>query len=81
MKLYYHPISPLVRKVLIRAHENGLADHVARMTADTLDAALSHIDTRLPDEGWRRGHSTLAEWLATVERRPSLLETAPVSAT
>ena len=197
MKLYYHPISPFVRKVMICAHENGLFDAIELVLTDTLDeglrrvnplckipvlqlddgtalydsrvicehldgvgrgamipahgpdrlrtrllealgdgvadatlrrvmeirrpegerhadvverqsrairaglteaerlvdstqfalgeasvaAALIYLDTRLPDEGWRGAHPRLAAWLATVDRRPSLVGTAPVSAT
>jgi len=196
MKLYYHPISPYVRKVMICAHENGLLDRIQTVMTDTLDeglrrvnplgkipalelddgtalydsrviceylddlgtgalipaagpgrlrarllealgdgmadatlrrvmeirraegerhadvverqsraiaaglaqaerlvdltqftlgeasvaAALVYLDMRLPDEDWRRLHPRLADWLAMVDRRPSLVRTAPVSA-
>lgn len=196
MKLYYHPISPYVRKVMICAHENGLMDKIQTVMTDTLDeglrrvnplckipalelddgtalydsrviceyldglgtgalipssgperlearllealgdgiadaalrrvmetrrsegdrhadvidrqsraihaglieaerlvgqtrfglghaavaAALIYIDVRLPEARWRAVHPQLADWLATVERRPSLAGTAPVSA-
>jgi glutathione S-transferase len=44
MKLYYHPISPFVRKVLIVAEENGLAGQIECVMADTLDEALRVIN-------------------------------------
>jgi glutathione S-transferase len=44
MKLYYHPISPFVRKVLIVAEENGLLGQVECVMTDTLDEALRAIN-------------------------------------
>jgi glutathione S-transferase len=44
MKLYYHPISPFVRKVLIAAEENGLADQVETVMTDTLDERLRAVN-------------------------------------
>ena len=44
MKLYYHPISPFVRKVLIVADENDLLDQVDCVMTDTLDEALRAIN-------------------------------------
>jgi glutathione S-transferase len=44
MKLYYHPISPVVRKVLISAEENGLGDRIECVLADSLDEALRAIN-------------------------------------
>jgi glutathione S-transferase len=44
MKLYYHPISPFVRKVLIVAEENGLAGRIECVMTDTLDEALRAIN-------------------------------------
>ena len=44
MKLYYHPISPFVRKVLVVAEENGLGDRIECVMADTLDEALRVIN-------------------------------------
>ncbi len=44
MKLYYHPISPFVRKVLVVAHENGLADAIECVMTDTLDEGLRAIN-------------------------------------
>ncbi|MDB5460492.1 MAG: hypothetical protein JWO72_2233 [Caulobacteraceae bacterium] len=44
MKLYYHPISPFVRKVLVVAHENGLAGRIETVLTDTLDERLRAIN-------------------------------------
>ena len=44
MKLYYHPISPFVRKVLVVAHENGLEDEIDCVMTDTLDEGLRAIN-------------------------------------
>ena len=44
MKLYYHPISPFVRKVLIVAEENGLLGQVECVLTDTLDETLRVIN-------------------------------------
>ncbi len=43
MQLYYHPVSPYVRKVLIVAEENGLGERVDRVMTDTLDEALRTV--------------------------------------
>jgi glutathione S-transferase len=44
MKLYYHPLSPFVRKVLITAAENGLGERIGIVDADTQDEALRAIN-------------------------------------
>ena len=44
MQLYYHPISPFVRKVLVTAMENGLTDRIETVMADTQDEALRRIN-------------------------------------
>jgi glutathione S-transferase len=44
MKLYYHPISPFVRKVLVAAQENGLAGRIETVMTDTLDEGLRAIN-------------------------------------
>jgi glutathione S-transferase len=44
MKLYYHPISPFVRKVLIVAEENGLGEQVETVMTDTLDEGLRGVN-------------------------------------
>ncbi len=44
MKLLYAPTSPFVRKVMICAHQKGMADKIELVTADSSDAAGPHID-------------------------------------
>ena len=39
--------------------------------------ALSYLDLRLDDRGWRDGHSILADWHATFAERPAMQETVP----
>ena len=43
MQLYYHPVSPFVRKVLIVAAENGLGGRIERVMTDTLDEGLRAV--------------------------------------
>lgn len=43
MQLYYHPVSPFVRKVLIVAEENGLGGRIERVMTDTLDEGLRAV--------------------------------------
>lgn len=62
MKLHWGPISPFVRKVMIAAHETGLADRITLVrslvamnaaNADVmLDNPLSKIPTLVTDEGF-----------------------------
>ncbi len=33
MKLFYSPASPFVRKVLVAAHERGIADRIVKLIA------------------------------------------------
>ncbi len=42
-----------------------------------LAACLGYLDFRLPDIGWRAAHPRLADWLDGVNRRPSMIATAP----
>jgi glutathione S-transferase len=44
MKLYYHPMSPFARKVLIVAEENGLAARIDNVLTDTQDEALRAVN-------------------------------------
>jgi glutathione S-transferase len=44
MKLYYHPMSPFVRKVMITAHENGILDRIRIVPGDTSDEALRAVN-------------------------------------
>jgi hypothetical protein len=54
MKLFYHPMSPFVRKVLIVAEENGLAARIESVPTDTLDEALRAVNPL-----WRRACRSL----------------------
>lgn len=44
MKLFYHPISPFARKVLICAHENGVLDRIQVVSATSQDEALRQVN-------------------------------------
>lgn len=44
MKLFYHPISPFVRKVLVTALENGLGERIETVMTDTQDEALRRVN-------------------------------------
>jgi glutathione S-transferase len=44
MKLYYHPVSPFVRKVMICAFENGIFERIVLVPADTLDEGLRRVN-------------------------------------
>lgn len=43
----------------------------------TVGCALSFVDFRLPDEGWRTGRARLAAWFDLFAERASMRETAP----
>lgn len=77
MKLHWSPRSPFVRKVMIAAHELGLADRISTIrtvvqmskpNADLLsDNPLSKIPTLLLDDGTRLFDSlTICEYLDTI---------------
>lgn len=42
-----------------------------------LASGLAYLDFRLPDIGWRGAHPHLGDWLDGVNRRPSMVATAP----
>jgi glutathione S-transferase len=44
MKLYYHPLSPFARKVLVTAIENGLGETIETVMTDTQDEALRRVN-------------------------------------
>jgi glutathione S-transferase len=65
-------------------HALDAADVQARGWSDTLDighiaiaCALGWLDFRFPDARWRDKRPALAGWLARIEQRPSLVQTAP----
>ncbi|WP_108816969.1 glutathione S-transferase family protein [Loktanella sp. Alg231-35] len=43
----------------------------------TIAIALSYLDFRLPDLGWRKERPRLKAWEADIARRPSLMATTP----
>jgi len=43
-----------------------------------IGCALSYIDFRFPDDGWREAHPKLAAWHATIAARPSFRLTKAV---
>ncbi len=49
----------------------SFADTIALDTI-ALACALSYLDFRFPDEGWRTDRSSLTEWHAEFETRPSM---------
>jgi glutathione S-transferase len=50
MKLYYNPISPFARKVMICAHENGLLERIQLVGIDSTDEVLRRVNplSKLP---------------------------------
>ncbi len=62
------------------ALELGWGDHLSGpldMGQVALGCALSYLDFRLADRGWRTGHPTLAAWERDFATRPSMLATVP----
>jgi glutathione S-transferase len=53
----------------------GVLDHTARLDIITLGCALSYLDFRFPDDGWRKGRPQLTAWHAAFEQRPSMQAT------
>jgi glutathione S-transferase len=43
-----------------------------------IGCALSYLDFRFADDGWRGGHSRIAAWHATFAARPSVRATEPI---
>jgi glutathione S-transferase len=55
-----------------------LADELgteAELDTITLACALSYLDFRFADDGWRSGRPRLSKWHAQFEQRPSMLAT------
>ena len=46
----------------------------------TIGAALSYLDFRWPEAGWRKDHPALAAWHAAFSTRPAVIATAHVDA-
>jgi glutathione S-transferase len=47
-----------------------------RLDTITLACALSYLDFRFPDDGWRKWRPRLVEWHARFEQRPSMQSTS-----
>lgn len=84
MRLHWGPVSPFVRKVMISAHETGLADRIDLVrspvamnaaNADVMrDNPLSKIPTLVTDEGFALFDSdVICEYLDTLHRGPKLI--------
>jgi len=43
----------------------------------TIACALGYLDLRFPDDAWRDGRGTLAQWYAVMEQRPEIAQSAP----
>jgi len=83
-KLRRSPASPFVRKVMVVAHELGLAaldgeDLSSPATIGQIAAGccLGYLDFRFPGDGWRARHPRLAAWYEGFAARPSMQATAP----
>jgi glutathione S-transferase len=59
---------------LFEAHAGGLKGRVDIGTV-TLGCALSYLDLRFTDAGWRTRAPALAKWYATFAERPSMVAT------
>ena len=74
-------------RMAIDASLNALEKSVPKFAAEptigeiAVGVALGYLDFRFTDLDWRSGHPTLAAWYATFSQRPSMLATAPKSAT
>jgi len=77
-----HKASAAVRKAAIL--ENLEADAPALSSAPfnighiAIGCALSYLDFRYAEEGWRKDHMRIASWHATFAARPSVRATEPV---
>ncbi|RDJ21898.1 glutathione S-transferase [Bosea caraganae] len=88
MKLYWSPRSPYVRKVMVVAHEKGVADRIERLPIVVSGLAVSEdfhavnplarIPTLILDDGASVYDSTvIAEYLDTLSPQNPLLPAAP----
>lgn len=84
MRLHWGPVSPFVRKVMISAHETGLADRIDLVrsavamnvaNADVMrDNPLSKIPTLVTDDGFALFDSdVICEYFDTLHRGPKLI--------
>jgi glutathione S-transferase len=77
-----HKASAAVRKAAVL---NSLDQEVDSLAAApfgighiAIGCALSYLDFRYADEGWRKDHPRIASWHATFAARPSVHATEPV---
>ncbi len=85
MKLWYSPASPFVRKVLVFAHEAGLADSIALVPADvwapetpvTKDNPLGKVPALLTPDGIFPGSYLCCEYLDTLHAGVRLIPSDP----
>ena len=81
MKLWYSPASPFVRKVLVFAHEVGLADAIELATGDVWspdtaiikDNPLGKVPALVTPEGTFAGSYLCCEYLDSKHARPRLI--------
>ena len=77
MKLHYSATSPFVRKVMVAAHERGIAHRIEWATgADSLcsDNPLGKVPTLILDDGRRLFDSfVIVEWLNSCGSGPNLI--------
>src|SRR5258708_2579151 len=85
LKLRYSPASPFVRKVLVFAHEAGLADGIELIATDVWaadsdikrDNPLGKVPALVTDAGTFIGSTLCCEYLHTLHRGRPLIPTAP----
>jgi glutathione S-transferase len=85
LKLRYSPASPFVRKVLVFAHEAGLADGIELIATDVWapdsdikrDNPLGKVPALVTDAGTFIGSTLCCEYLDTLHRGQPLIPVAP----
>jgi glutathione S-transferase len=85
LKLWYSPASPFVRKVLVFAHETGLADSIELVTGDvwapetgvTRDNPLGKVPALITPEGVFAGSYLCCEYLDSLHAAGRLIPPEP----
>jgi glutathione S-transferase len=85
LKLWYSPASPFVRKVLVFAHEAGLADSIALVPGDvwapepeiTKDNPLGKVPALVTPDGVFAGSYLCCVYLDTLHSGPRLIPAEP----
>lgn len=85
MKLWYGPASPFVRKVMVFAHEAGLADSIVLATGDVWspnspiakDNPLGKVPALVTPEGVLPGSYLCCEYLDSLHAGPRLIPSDP----